>query len=152
MGSAEFSLPIYRAAGPALSTNPAYYGPASLSLPPPMAIPSPDTPQFPRGTLPDGQEPREGTWDLAQREWRTPPLWGVASTAPYLHDGRAATTQLSVDVAVAGFVPAGMEVSNAAEPDTRYEVLLGTFQAMRLVDEYSPTAPPLIERRHRARS
>jgi len=24
-------------------------------------------------------------------EWRTPPLWGVASSAPYLHDGRAAT-------------------------------------------------------------
>lgn len=26
-----------------------------------------------------------------QQEWRTPPLWGVASSAPYLHDGRAAT-------------------------------------------------------------
>ncbi|MBM4068181.1 MAG: thiol oxidoreductase [Planctomycetes bacterium] len=24
-------------------------------------------------------------------EWRTPPLWGVAESAPYLHDGRAAT-------------------------------------------------------------
>jgi hypothetical protein len=23
------------------------------------------------------------------REWRTPPLWGVADSAPYLHDGRA---------------------------------------------------------------
>jgi len=44
-------------------------------------------------------------------------------------------------------VPEELEVSNAPEPDTRYEVLLGTFQAMRLVDEYSPTAPTLIERR-----
>jgi hypothetical protein len=44
-------------------------------------------------------------------------------------------------------VPADLEVSSAPEPDTRYEVLLGTFQAMRLVDEYSPTAPTLIERR-----
>jgi len=25
------------------------------------------------------------------QEWRTPPLWGVANSAPYLHDGRAAT-------------------------------------------------------------
>ncbi|MGI8979571.1 MAG: di-heme oxidoredictase family protein [Pirellulaceae bacterium] len=25
------------------------------------------------------------------QEWRTPPLWGVAHSAPYLHDGRAAT-------------------------------------------------------------
>jgi CxxC motif-containing protein (DUF1111 family) len=24
-------------------------------------------------------------------EWRTPPLWGVADSAPYLHDGRAAS-------------------------------------------------------------
>lgn len=27
----------------------------------------------------------------AQREWRTPPLWGVADSPPYLHDGRAET-------------------------------------------------------------
>jgi CxxC motif-containing protein (DUF1111 family) len=26
-----------------------------------------------------------------KRQWRTPPLWGVANSAPYLHDGRAAT-------------------------------------------------------------
>lgn len=26
-----------------------------------------------------------------QSEWRTPPLWGVADSAPYMHDGRAAT-------------------------------------------------------------
>jgi CxxC motif-containing protein (DUF1111 family) len=25
------------------------------------------------------------------REWRTPPLWGVADSAPYMHDGRAKT-------------------------------------------------------------
>jgi hypothetical protein len=28
--------------------------------------------------------------NLAQ-EWRTPPLWGLKDSAPYLHDGRAAT-------------------------------------------------------------
>ncbi|MEL6346867.1 MAG: di-heme oxidoredictase family protein [Myxococcota bacterium] len=33
----------------------------------------------------------EGTGPAGSREWRTPPLWGVADTAPYLHDGRAAT-------------------------------------------------------------
>jgi CxxC motif-containing protein (DUF1111 family) len=26
-----------------------------------------------------------------RREWRTPPLWGVRDSAPYLHDGRAQT-------------------------------------------------------------
>ena len=28
---------------------------------------------------------------ITQRQWRTPPLWGVADSGPYLHDGRAAT-------------------------------------------------------------
>jgi CxxC motif-containing protein (DUF1111 family) len=27
----------------------------------------------------------------APGEWRTPPLWGVASSAPFMHDGRAPT-------------------------------------------------------------
>src|SRR5262249_647763 len=26
-----------------------------------------------------------------RREWRTPPLWGLRDSAPYLHDGRART-------------------------------------------------------------
>jgi CxxC motif-containing protein (DUF1111 family) len=38
-------------------------------------------PDIPSG---DGQQPDE---------WRTPPLWGVADSAPYLHDGRAATLE-----------------------------------------------------------
>jgi CxxC motif-containing protein (DUF1111 family) len=29
-------------------------------------------------------------------EWRTPPLWGVAESAPYLHDGRAATLEEAI--------------------------------------------------------
>lgn len=30
-------------------------------------------------------------------EWKTPPLWGVAQTAPYMHDGSAATLQLAIE-------------------------------------------------------
>ena len=26
-----------------------------------------------------------------EREWRTPPLWGLRDSGPYLHDGRAET-------------------------------------------------------------
>jgi CxxC motif-containing protein (DUF1111 family) len=32
----------------------------------------------------------------APGEWRTPPLWGVADSAPYLHDGRAATLEEAI--------------------------------------------------------
>ncbi len=41
--------------------------------------PPPELPNFVEG---GGPQPSE---------WRTPPLWGVADSAPYLHDGRAAT-------------------------------------------------------------
>jgi CxxC motif-containing protein (DUF1111 family) len=33
---------------------------------------------------------------LEPDEWRTPPLWGVADSAPYLHDGRAATLEEAI--------------------------------------------------------
>jgi CxxC motif-containing protein (DUF1111 family) len=42
--------------------------------------------------LPDGS-PGEGP---SPSEWRTPPLWGVADSAPYLHDGRAATLEEAI--------------------------------------------------------
>lgn len=29
-------------------------------------------------------------------EWKTPPLWGVADSAPYFHDGRYATLELAI--------------------------------------------------------
>lgn len=44
-------------------------------------------------------------------------------------------------------VPSDFVVTNKPEPDTRYEMLLKTFQAARKADPYSPTAPTLIARR-----
>ena len=35
--------------------------------------------------------PRGESAGVLVQEWRTPPLWGVRDSAPYLHDGRAAT-------------------------------------------------------------
>jgi CxxC motif-containing protein (DUF1111 family) len=29
-------------------------------------------------------------------EWRTPPLWGLRDSAPYLHDGRADTISAAI--------------------------------------------------------
>ena len=43
--------------------------------------------------------------------------------------------------------PPDMKVTNAPEPDTRYAMLLKTYQAARMEDPYSPTAPTLIARR-----
>jgi len=41
----------------------------------------------------------------------------------------------------------GSAVTNSPEPNTRYAELLGTFQAAKKTDPYSPTAPTLIARR-----
>jgi CxxC motif-containing protein (DUF1111 family) len=46
-------------------------------------VPRPITPEDPD---PSSTSPHPG-------EWRTPPLWGVADSAPYLHDGRAETLE-----------------------------------------------------------
>ncbi|HSN83838.1 MAG TPA: di-heme oxidoredictase family protein [Polyangiales bacterium] len=35
--------------------------------------------------------------DAGIRELRTPPLWGISRTAPYFHDGRAATLREAID-------------------------------------------------------
>ncbi len=45
------------------------------------------------------------------------------------------------------YAPKGTKVSSAPEPDTRYAMLLKTYQASRKADPYSPTAPTLIARR-----
>jgi len=43
--------------------------------------------------------------------------------------------------------PADLKADDSREPDTRYDVLLGTYLAARQVDAYSPTAPTHILRR-----
>jgi hypothetical protein len=42
--------------------------------------------------------------------------------------------------------PASLQVTNAAEPDTRYAKLLAIFRAQRQADPYSPAAPTYIAR------
>ena len=39
----------------------------------------------------EGADRHENSRGISRSVYRTPPLWGVADTAPYLHDGRALT-------------------------------------------------------------
>jgi CxxC motif-containing protein (DUF1111 family) len=71
--------------------------------------------------------------DLA-REWRTPPLWGVADSAPYLHDGRADT------LAEAILLHSG----EAATSTRRYRELPGDQRAALIAFLESLVAPPPI--------
>jgi CxxC motif-containing protein (DUF1111 family) len=56
----------------------------------------------------DAEAPgRPGAGSASIQEWRTPPLWGLRDSGPYLHDGRAA----SLDQAIA--LHAGQGASSA---------------------------------------
>jgi len=59
--------------GPELASSTGYYG---------------EPPAAPGSSL--------GTPAPVANEWRTPPLWGVADSAPYLHDGRAETLEKAI--------------------------------------------------------
>jgi hypothetical protein len=49
-------------------------------------------------TVPNNRRPppSPGEMQVFRQEWKTPPLWGVRDSAPYLHDGRAATLEEAV--------------------------------------------------------
>jgi CxxC motif-containing protein (DUF1111 family) len=65
--------------GPELESSTGYYG---------AIIPAP--------TVADGRFSASET-PVTAGEWRTPPLWGVADSAPYLHDGRATTLEEAIE-------------------------------------------------------
>lgn len=56
------------------------------------------------------------------QEWRTPPLWGVASSAPYLHDGRAMSLEQAIQWH-GGEGQRAAEAFRALKPDERLDLL-----------------------------
>lgn len=52
--------------------------------------------QAKRHAVADSGLVRAGSNIAGPQEWRTPPLWGVRDSAPYLHDGRAETLEQAI--------------------------------------------------------
>jgi len=71
-------------------------------------------------------EPLEGP--LAD-EWRTPPLWGVADSAPYMHDGRAATLSDAINAHRGQAARSARAFASA--PSTKRQSLVMFLQTMR---------------------
>jgi CxxC motif-containing protein (DUF1111 family) len=55
------------------------------------------------------------------QEWRTPPLWGVADSAPYLHDGRAQSLEQAIQMH-GGEGQRAAEAFRALKPDQRNDL------------------------------
>jgi CxxC motif-containing protein (DUF1111 family) len=50
-------------------------------------------------------------------EWRTPPLWGVADSAPYMHDGRAGTLEDAIHLHAGQAARAAHRYANLSSAD-----------------------------------
>lgn len=56
----------------------------------------PSNPSPPPSTAPLAESGKKPPAIATPSEWRTPPLWGVRDSAPYLHDGRADTLAVAI--------------------------------------------------------
>jgi CxxC motif-containing protein (DUF1111 family) len=85
-----------------------------------------------------------------RQEWRTPPLWGVRDSGPYLHDGRADTLEQAI--AFHGGQAAGVTTKFfQLKPEERQQVIAflksltapdqTALEPSELVDSGTPTAP-----------
>jgi Di-haem oxidoreductase, putative peroxidase len=65
-------------------------------------------------------------------EWKTPPLWGVADSAPYFHDGGAPTLEAAI----------ARHRGDARGVSARYQELAATDQAAVVAFLKTLKAPP----------
>jgi CxxC motif-containing protein (DUF1111 family) len=78
-----------------------------------------------------GSPPPSASGEAGPTEWRTAPLWGVADSAPYLHDGRAPTLDESIR----------LHGGEAAETSRRYAQLSSADRQSLLAFLHSLTSP-----------
>jgi CxxC motif-containing protein (DUF1111 family) len=72
-------------------------------------------------------------------EWKTPPLWGVADTAPFMHDGSAPTLEAAID-AHAGEARYVMERYRALAANDR-EAVVAFLKSLRAPTQDTAAAP-----------
>ena len=96
---------------------------------PNLSDPLPAVPELNEQTIPSGVGYYGPVIELVKnittnihQEWRTPPLWGVASSGPYLHDGRAATLEQAVQWH-GGEGQRAAEAFRALKPNDRSDLL-----------------------------
>ncbi|MDI1443900.1 di-heme oxidoredictase family protein [Polyangium sp. 6x1] len=66
-------------------------------------------------------DPHDGAGDIPRSVFLTRPLWGLAETAPYLHDGRAATIPEAIE-AHGGEATASRDAFRALDPEDRKDL------------------------------
>lgn len=96
------------------------------------SVPEPDPDGDPIANAPGKKGPAKAkSVPPTSREWRTPPLWGVRDSAPYLHDGRARTLEQAI----------AFHGGEAAETRLRFAMLEPSQRAEMLAFLKSLVAP-----------
>jgi len=68
--------------------------------------------------------------DPLPSEWKTPPLWGIADSAPYMHDGRAETLQKAIQMHGGQGLKSAQRFAALTPPEQEQLVaFLGTLKA-----------------------
>ncbi len=80
------------------------------------------------GNVADTKEPSRPTGMAVATEWRTPPLWGVADSPPYLHDGRANSLESAIQQHGGEATKTAARYSKLASSDRR--ALLGFLSSL----------------------
>jgi CxxC motif-containing protein (DUF1111 family) len=88
-------------------------------------------------TAKDQARPSSGP--AAPNEWRTPPLWGVADSAPFLHDGRAATLEEAIRLHGGEAAKTSARFAKLEKYDRK--ALLGFLNSLTVVPRAKPRKP-----------
>jgi hypothetical protein len=93
----------------------------------------PPPPEFPR---PDDEPPSD--------EWKTPPLWGVADSAPYFHDGQSPTLR----DAILRHRGMAREVTKAFRemPQPDQDAVVAFLKTLKAPPEAAPLRDPRVTR------
>jgi CxxC motif-containing protein (DUF1111 family) len=123
--------------GPSLSDSAAYYGTDQEITDGPVIAAATRADRTPDQLVP--------AFGAMSQEWRTPPLWGLRNSAPYLHDGRA----FDIDQAIRA------HGGQASVPASNYANLLNQTQRKQLLmflNSLEAPARPSRERRTASRT
>jgi CxxC motif-containing protein (DUF1111 family) len=82
---------------------------------------------------------RPSSGPAAPNEWRTPPLWGVADSAPYLHDGRADTLDEAIRLHGGEAAQTSARFAKLGKYDRN--ALLGFLNSLTAVPRAKPRKP-----------
>lgn len=89
-------------------------------------------------TTPDAPLPAEHP---KADEWKTPPLWGVADSAPYLHDGSARTLESAIERHLGDAIEVS-ESYKALGPDEQRSIV-AFLKTLKAPAEAKPAAVPM---------